>query len=342
MTDKPIRVIQNWPSDRLRIEIMLGNVCNYKCWYCFPGSNEGTHRWPDYDLLLKNLTHLLDHYTKSNKKVFELHIIGGEPTMWPKLGEFCTELKSKYDIIISISSNGSRTLRWWQEYGKVFDKVILSCHSDSVDISHYIQVADCLYEHNVFFSSLVLIHPNNWDECMKLIDTMKKTSKHSWPIFLAEVLVENTDLGYSESQKKSLRNKMQRLGNIFWLMRNAKHHITKVKVEYQSGLKRKLGSSDIILERLNNFTGWKCNLGVDSIYISKDGVITGTCNENLYELPYAYNIYDTEFDTKFNPVIQPTVCTKSGCWCHPEANLPKYLPSSTEHQPRKYKIFWCK
>ena len=52
---KIIEVKQRWPKDVLRIEIMLGNTCNYKCWYCFPGSNEGTHGWPEYDQFVKNL-----------------------------------------------------------------------------------------------------------------------------------------------------------------------------------------------------------------------------------------------------------------------------------------------
>lgn len=52
-------VENNQPSNVLRIEYMLGNVCNQKCSYCFPGSNEGDSPCApkardkiDYDLLM--------------------------------------------------------------------------------------------------------------------------------------------------------------------------------------------------------------------------------------------------------------------------------------------------
>ena len=61
------RVINSRKSNVLSIEFMLGNLCNYKCSYCFPGSNEGDHPWPDYELLIKNLKHLLDTYKNKGK-----------------------------------------------------------------------------------------------------------------------------------------------------------------------------------------------------------------------------------------------------------------------------------
>ena len=52
------RILNNDDPNLLRIEYMPGNLCNYKCHYCFPGSNEGDVKWPDVDLVLKNLDHL--------------------------------------------------------------------------------------------------------------------------------------------------------------------------------------------------------------------------------------------------------------------------------------------
>ena len=73
---------------------MIGNTCNHKCWYCFKGSNEGEFRWTDdFDATTKNFFHLLDHYKKYGKERFEIHIVGGEPTLWPELGKFTKLLK---------------------------------------------------------------------------------------------------------------------------------------------------------------------------------------------------------------------------------------------------------
>ena len=115
---KIIKIDSNVSKDRLRIELFLSNVCNYKCWYCFPGSNTGTHPWPDLDLIKENLSHVIEYYkTNLNKKQIYLHIIGGEPTLWKNFGEFVKFFKETHNCLISISTNGSRTLRWWNKYG---------------------------------------------------------------------------------------------------------------------------------------------------------------------------------------------------------------------------------
>ena len=95
-----IEVKQNWPADTIRIDVSLGNYCNYKCWYCWPGSNDGTHKFPDFDLIVKNLSALLDYYlANSNKTKFDFNLLGGEATLWPRFVEFVAYFKSRYNCI---------------------------------------------------------------------------------------------------------------------------------------------------------------------------------------------------------------------------------------------------
>jgi len=42
-----IKINNNWDKKSLGIALSIGNICNYKCWYCFPGANEGDKKWPD-------------------------------------------------------------------------------------------------------------------------------------------------------------------------------------------------------------------------------------------------------------------------------------------------------
>jgi hypothetical protein len=78
----------------------------------------------------------------------------------------------------------------------------------------------------------------------------------------------------------------------------------------------------ISLNNLNNFYGWSCNLGVDSIYIDKDGTLTGSCRHKIYQ-EEQYNLYQEDFIQKFNPSIEPIVCTKKLCLCQDEIILDK-------------------
>ena len=159
-----VQVHNPQPKNLLRIEFMIGNTCNFNCWYCFKGSHEGTHRWTDdMEQLVENFKHLFSKYRAVGKEMLELHIVGGEPTLWPKLGEFVTEIRKHIPAYITISSNGSRTLRWWEKFGTVFDKILLSCHHKEVDIDHFIKVSDTLHEMgrspNVMVLIDVLIEP---------------------------------------------------------------------------------------------------------------------------------------------------------------------------------------
>ena len=54
--------IKNTETDFV-IELDLGNVCNYKCNYCFPGANEGTVLWPD----INKIEAALLNYIKTKK-----------------------------------------------------------------------------------------------------------------------------------------------------------------------------------------------------------------------------------------------------------------------------------
>ena len=68
-------------------------------------------------------------------------------------------------------------LRWWEKFGTVFDKILLSCHHKEVDIDHFIKVSDTLHEMGRSPNVMVLMDPSAWDKCLELIETCK-TSKH--------------------------------------------------------------------------------------------------------------------------------------------------------------------
>ena len=336
-----IKVDSSWKDSDLRIEFMLGNLCNFKCWYCFPGSNEGTHRFPDFDLTVKHLLHVIRHYRANGKKRVFLHIIGGEPTIWPRLGEFA-EIFSKENCYISISTNGSRTLRWWREYGKYFSKVILSCHHQEMNLEHNIAVGDILYESGCIIDASVLMDPNAWDKCVSIVEGLRK-SKRRWSILASEVM--HSTVNYTEEQRKYLHGYLKRMPNLWYYFKNNKHPVDNVVVTFENGSKKRAKSNWIRLAKLNHFKGWDCNVGIDSFFINKDGRISGACGEKLYRENFYYNLYDLDFEQKFNPTIQTVICSLSDCVCQPEINLKKHkiielVPiSSTEYPLNKYNSF---
>lgn len=320
---KIISVNNNWDKDILSIDLSIGNVCNYKCWYCWPDSNLGNYKFPNFDLLKKNISHLFDHYLKnSTKKRFSVHFCGGEPSHWPKLLDFSKFLKDEYDCLISMTSNGSKKFDWWIKAAPLFDRIHLSCHHEFIDLENFRNVCDYLYKQNVLVNASVMMDPFAWDKCINIVEYLKK-SKHKWTIAYTEIVDHRVN--YSKEQKKILSAHRARGSNIFWFLKNNKYYLSKVTAVDDQGKKHKMSDIEILLRRLNNFYGWSCSVGVNWIHISMKGEISGTCGQLLYGEQENFNIFDENFVTKFNPIIQNSVCTKTQCICPPETVMPKFL-----------------
>lgn len=312
------------PNNKIRIEYMVGNYCNFKCEYCSPHANGGTHSWyNNTDVLVDRFIHLLDFYLSNGRNDIELNLLGGEPTLWPDIGKFCKALKSRYKKLkITLTTNGSRTLRWWEQNINYFDKVLFSYHQGQTSLQHYIEVLDFVYEKNVAMNCLVMMDPNRWIECIESIDEMKNTSKHSWFICAMEVHPPN----YSNEQKDYLKNHIKRYPPLYKLIKHEWKNVIKgkPKVTFEDGKIKKVDRNWISLNDYNHFEGWYCNIGIENINIQKDGKITGVCGNLVYNENFFYNIYDDNFIQEFNPRLIPTICTKDSCWCQPEMLMTKW------------------
>lgn len=318
---KIIKVDNNWQDDVLNIDLNLGNYCNYKCWYCWPGSNHGTHKFPDLEILKQNLSHLINYYKEhTNKKVFDIHFCGGEPSHWPKLIEFIHYLKTEFGCLISMTSNGSKKMDWWIKAAPYFDRVHLSCHHEFVDQEHFRAVCDFLYEQGVVPSVSVMMDPNAWDKCMSLAEYFTK-SKRQWTIRYVEIV--DSTIEYTDKQKEVLSKHRARRVNLLWFLWHNKYYLNKVTVVDENGKKIKMQDNELLLKRLNSFYGWKCSLGVNWINISMSGEIGGTCNQSPYKELSKYNLYDPDFTDKFAPSIVPVTCGQMLCNCGQEINMPK-------------------
>ena len=316
-----VKIHNNWREEVLNIDIALGNYCNYKCSYCWPGSNTGTNKYPDINIIKQNLSHFINHYLQNtNKKIFDIHFCGGEPSHWKNLPEFMIFLKTHFNCLISMTSNGSKSFSWWQSYARYFDRVHLSCHHEFTDLEKLRQVCDYLYEQNVVVSVSVMMDPRQWKKCMDSVDYLKK-SKRSWTIRYVEIIGLPTP--YTEDQKLVLSKHRARRINFWFFLKNNKYYRSIVKVTDKFGKKHRLQDNEILLNRMNNFYGWECSLGVNWVNISSIGEISGTCGQKIYSKEFRYNLYDQNFKDKFNPLITATICEKSECVCTIETVMPK-------------------
>lgn len=313
------KIVQDWPKNRLLVNYNIHNVCNYKCWYCHPTLHDGSNRWPDLDLVTKNVIHLLSYYKDQlGKDTIEFHLLGGEPTIWPQLTDFVRALKAEYgsNIMISMTTNGSRTLNWWKEHGEYFDKVLISCHPDQVDPAHIIEVADLLYEKDILVDTMVLMDPPLWSRCIDIINELS-TSQHKWSVQVSRVIHDT--VSYTAEQEEYLKVYMKRMLDLEWFRRVNKAYRYTVEVDGQI-----VDKNYIVFNKLNSFYNWSCNIGIDNISIYNDGTLSGQCGEYLYGLDFKYNLYSANFAQEFSPELTPALCKKLSCICQHEWNTTKH------------------
>lgn len=303
----------------LDIEMMLGNVCNHKCSYCFIGSNEGDARWPleNFDLVLDNTIQLINFYKENhNKTLFDVKIVGGEPTLWSKMPVFLKSIKDNVNSIIRISTNASRTIRYWEENAELFDKIIVSVHNEYADLDHITKVADYIYKlKSINLYVLVLMDPNNWDKSVKNYEYLLNNSKNWYlsvtPVtFDGETKYSNAQINYLKSVQKRRPAQPRDLDNFF----KKPEFITEHGVIDTNQF-------EIITNNLNRFRGYKCNIGIDRLYISKEGNIKGACGQKF--LKHNLNLYDKNFKEKLINPISPSICQIERCSCSSEILVSK-------------------
>lgn len=317
--------IKNTNIRKLRINYDLGNLCNYKCWYCFPGSNEGDSPFPNVEIVKKHIVSLINYYLDSDLiDEVQLSLLGGEPTLWKDLGQFVEYVSKNSKCKIYLITNGSRTLRWWKEYAEYFDSINISIHHERLDLDHIISLADLLYEKDVFFYTDVLMDHTAWGKCLDIVNRLIDTDKKF--MVLAKPININSQIFYNDEQKEYLQTHMKRRPSLATWFRNRKmlNGISKITAIFDNGEKIKTKNEHYFaLNMLNRFQGWQCNLGVNYLFINRQGKLTGACGQRLYNIDSDYSINDIDFSEKFNPKISPVICQQKVCGCPGEIALTK-------------------
>lgn len=332
---KPIQIINKDFDDYLSIQYAFTNVCNYKCNYCWPESHAGTSRWPNYDIICKNFDHLISIYkTKLNKKTVRFHLLGGEPTLWPKLGDFVKFIHDKHDCRITMSTNGSRTLRWWEEYASHFSDIQISVHHEFADVEHIKKVIDIIYNKNTtMVAAMVLMDPTAWDKCKSMVEKFVEYPAE-WMVKTKMLMFvdgdnKNSTREYTEEQLEFLKEKIKRYPTTDYLNRMKElNNIQKTKTNavicYDDGSVEPYTTFAIFSNKLNSFTGWECELGKSRVSVQADGSIKGTCGEERIFGDNYFNINDENFTEKFtSDLINPVICSMQFCGCSSEIRLNK-------------------
>jgi organic radical activating enzyme len=303
--NKIIKITNN--SNYVIIDWELGNYCNYKCSYCFPGSNTGDQRPPKISEEIKdNIRHMVSEIKKHQKKekIINFTLSGGEPTMYYDLENLVSFLKTLGTI--TIITNGSRTLDWWKHHWKYFDHVIISYHTEFADYNHVQQLGKFLST-KVAASLHVMMHYQNFEQTVAIyLKFHQDLLEYQITVQPKFIRIGKGQLPYTEEQKQILLN----LPLIQKRRREALHEelIIDTGAVIEKGGPKTIGY-------LTGVYGndYECAAHTQFLQIDRFGNVGRmSCNTRFNE---EVNILDADFITKFKIEKEYVQCESSNCNC---------------------------
>ena len=305
INDKEIVEIRN-PFKGCYLTWIINNICNNSCFYCPSDVHNGKNHHYDWIHVEKFLNEVNERYGP-----IHINISGGEPTMSPWFKKMVNKI---YDNggAIGVTTNLIKRLSYWKE-GKdeIFDKfqyINCSFHPGSVPFDEYEKYEEEFFEKAYYISKKtnvsvrVMMVPEKkiWD---KIIKTFDKYNKYIDTLGFEPVRIlpnfgvgeDYCEINYSQEQIEWLNNYVV-VPKKIWLNNRTIFQPPFPTLIYtkdydfgdRSWCEQKLGSNEDIFthdllikmtnNQLNNFYGWKCEIGVESLFVHYFGSIQrGNC-----------------------------------------------------------------
>ena len=319
----PIRVEKATVPGYNFIEWKIHNVCNYNCGFCGNRHKDGSQRWLSLDEYKSYIDKLL---LISNGKPLWIQLTGGEPTLFPELLELMIYIKSK-GIMLSMVSNGSRTLRWWRELqeAKVLDQLLITYHShQTTNFQHVTEVLNvfsndpletvCLITHEISsidtaFEAYDYILENT--DCFIIIKAMMIGSYDIYSMYTPEQYEKIKSATLKVGKKRKLPFKLKTNLPPELLL------IQTLKITYNDDSSKIVDPQDLMKTKENVFMGWDCDIGQTTMRIDYTTVYRGVCEQGA----------STELsDPNLNFTNDFVKCESRDCFCGTDMVATKILP----------------
>lgn len=140
--DEGVALEMNFPID-YQILWDLSRKCNFDCSYCWPSVHNNTDKHYDYEVIKQTMDRAIDNWAGGEQ--IRWNFGGGEPTLHPNFLDIIKHLKSKNQWTM-VTTNGSRTNRYWKEARQYLNTANFSCHFEGVDLELFISNIELVAE----------------------------------------------------------------------------------------------------------------------------------------------------------------------------------------------------
>lgn len=301
-----------------RVEWWLHNVCNFDCSFCPTDFKSGNLRWLDLSDYKKFCSKLMDQANQESKIIF-FQFLGGEPTLFPHLLEL-SKFIVQQNHIVTIMSNGSRTLRYWQDWvdADIINTLYLTIHPEQTqDIDHYVKLINLFENTNTLLIPRISAPKNHFQLADKFFDVLYEETASV--IALHPINGDFKYNDYSPEQLDIFKKKNYVYSKKFQPSKYKHNHIypNQLEITYNDLSTSVTTPQDLYLNKLNNFLGWKCEIGIDFLHIFHTDIYRGLCKQD--------GIIGNILDPDSGFLSKPTTCLKNSCFCRADIGIKKYI-----------------
>jgi len=281
----------------VKVEWNLGKRCNYDCSYCPAVIHDNTSPHTDINIL-KNA---VDELSKINN--IRISFTGGEPCVHPKILDLLEYAKPKVSWL-NVTTNGTRTAEFYIDIlDRLINHIVFSVHFEydyQKVIETVLNVAQHTKNKNILVHMMML--PGHLDD---VSDACRRLKEAGINYALRPIRWTETHDVFEDMERYSADEK-----DFLVTQNHNPPHNTMID-ETES-----CNTNDLLIAKTNQFKGWKCNAGLESLMINWDGEVhRATCRVGG---PIG-NIYEGTF-------AQPTEaidCTREWCTCAADINITK-------------------
>jgi MoaA/NifB/PqqE/SkfB family radical SAM enzyme len=293
------KITSNWPhQDQIKVEWNLGKRCNYDCSYCPSSIHDSYSPHTPIDTLERAVDRLCEL-----KKPLRISLTGGEPAVHPDIEDLFDYFKRKDIFWVNLTTNGTRSAQWYLENEMFFNHLVFSLHFE-YDWKRVLHTINQFYDstEREFFVN-VMAHHDHMDSVRTVVAQLIQKG-----IKFAIRRIRWTEGDHNVFDDLRYNGK-----DLEWLLSMDATANPNCRVDNE----RIVHANDIIKKRENQFKGWQCNAGLESLMINWDGEVhRATCRVG----GSLGNIYQGTFVAPRDPVI----CTRDWCTCAADIPLTKY------------------
>lgn len=286
----------------------INNICTNHCRYCPTMLHSGRNHHYEWAHAERFAQALMDRHQH-----IQLAIAGGEPTVSPWLKDLINLFLSRGHQV-GLTSNGVRAAHYWADCQP--DYLCLSYHAEYADDKWLVRAVETqlLVPHT---SARIMMDPDRWDQCVRAYNTLKTSRLGVEAVRITDWGGGSTKITYTAEQLAWLdqtrpKSPLTQSGNKPDYSATVEYF--DGRTEYASGP----WANRLISQNHNYFTGWQCDIGLESLFVQYDGSYRrGNCSQGGYlgRLSDAVLTWPTE----------SVICEQYHCHCTTDIITPKRL-----------------